>query len=135
LTNGYSTDCDAFRKNVSGSWKQLREATVYFGSQGMVQASGGQSDASEFAANAEKLDRAAWPWPVVALFLGSASVDATRAAAGPEETCQAELYIGLYLQQIGTREEALRFLQSATDGCPKNSVEYGTAKSELERLR
>ncbi len=41
----------------------------------------GQNDADELAANAEKIDRSKWPWPITALFLGSMSPADVRSAA------------------------------------------------------
>ena len=47
----------------------------------VMRARAGQNDADEIAANAKSIDRSKWPWPVVALFLGSINPDAVRTAA------------------------------------------------------
>jgi tetratricopeptide (TPR) repeat protein len=101
----------------------------------------GQNDVDEFAANASKVDRSGWPWPVVALFLGSMNPDEIRAAAlsaGQQSTrvqqsCEVDFYIGAY-ETEKTQVDARPFFQSAMDHCPHDFVEYPTAKLELKRL-
>jgi lipoprotein NlpI len=101
----------------------------------------GQNDLAELAANAAKLDRKEWPWPVVAHYLGSldaASVDAAAAApespqARKEQTCETNFYLGAAPAK-GASVEAQRRLRTAVAECPKGFIEYSAAQLELKRL-
>ena len=102
----------------------------------------GEDDTSEYAANAARLDPKQWPWPVVALFLGTSSAAELHAAAltagdpntRRQQTCEADFYTGIYLQQRAAAAEARAAFQSAADGCPNTLTAQG-AKLELQRLR
>jgi lipoprotein NlpI len=101
----------------------------------------GQNDASEFAANADKLDRGKWPWPIVAYLLGKAGAEKVVASATEQEnastrreqTCEANFYLGS-MQTKSKPVEAQRLLRAAAAECPKDYVEYAMANSELKRL-
>jgi len=102
----------------------------------------GQDDAIEFSGNAGKLDRGAWPGPVIDLYLGLARPEKVRIAAVAAkdsgtlrtQSCEADFYIGAYDLLHGARADARRLLQEATVRCAPSSVEYGAAKSQLKRL-
>jgi lipoprotein NlpI len=102
----------------------------------------GENDAGELAANAQKLDKTKWPWPVVALFLGSATAEAVRtgsqSADDPstrkDQLCEADFYLGVYHGAKGDQNDARQLLQSAALSCPRGYVEYETAGLELDRL-
>jgi lipoprotein NlpI len=101
----------------------------------IVRAGAGQSDADELAANAKQIDPSRWPWPVVALFLGSMNPLETRAAAlSAGDSCEADFYIGAYQIEKGAPANARPLLQSAIDRCPRNFIEYPAAKLELMQL-
>ena len=107
----------------------------------VARARAGQDDADELAANAKALDRGKWPWPVVALFLGSASPDETQeaaAAAAPSEqldqSCEAYFFIGVYQTEKGAPADARASLQSAADRCPNGHIQRSAAMFELKRL-
>ena len=101
-----------------------------------------QSDADEFAANARQIDQSRWPWPVVALFLGTMNPEEVRSAAAKADTesaraglaCEADFYVGAY--QIGRDAitDAKPLLQSAADHCPRNFVEHPAAELQLRAL-
>ena len=103
----------------------------------------GRSDPRELAKNAEKLDKAEWPWHVVSLFLGSSSPEVVRAAAedaGSPETrrgqvCEADLYLGVYQQERKASDDARQMFESAKEACPRDFLEYFAANRELQRLR
>jgi lipoprotein NlpI len=102
----------------------------------------GQNDADELAANAAKIDRSQWPWPIVALFLGSMNPDETQKAASSVEqpstrvarSCEADFFIGIYQIEKGVQADARPLFQSAVDQCPHDYVQYSAAKFELKRL-
>ena len=98
----------------------------------------GQSDADELRTNAESLDRAKWPWPIVDLFIGYSNPEAVRAAAksvnpttGRDDTCEADLYLGIYEQERGIQDEARRSLESAAKNCQQGAASLFRAKQEL----
>ena len=102
----------------------------------------GENDASELAANAQKLDKAKWPWPIMALFLGSATPEAVRissqSADDPttrkDQLCEADFYLGVYHGAKGEENDARQLFQAAANSCPREYVEYETAGLELDRL-
>jgi tetratricopeptide (TPR) repeat protein len=107
----------------------------------IARARAGQNDADELAANAKALDRGKWPWPVVALFLDSATPDAARTAAASAEpsapvgqSCEADFFIGVYLTDKGAQADARESLQSAADRCPNGYTQHEAATLELARL-
>jgi lipoprotein NlpI len=99
----------------------------------------GQRDADEFAANAARIDRSSWPWPIVALFLGSGNPDEIRKAVAASEpasvragrSCAADFY----QSARGAQADARELFQSAVDHCPHDIDEYWTARLELEQQR
>jgi PQQ-dependent catabolism-associated CXXCW motif protein len=101
----------------------------------------GRSDRSEIQANAEKLARDKWPWPIVAFYLGLLDGDAVRAEAERGEgdkrdrLCEADFYRGVYDLATGARETAAPRLQSAAQMCRRANIEYLAAKLELSRLQ
>ena len=102
----------------------------------------GLIDADELASNSKKIERSKWPWPIVALFLGSMVPDEAKSAAlsaDDESTrvgqsCEADFYIGAYQIEKGAQADARTLFQSAVDHCLHDSVEYPAAKLELKRL-
>jgi lipoprotein NlpI/rhodanese-related sulfurtransferase len=103
----------------------------------------GRSDPQELVKNAEKLDKAKWPWQVVSLFLGSSSPEVVRAAAEDagspdtkrEQVCEADLYLGIYQQERDANDKAGQLFESAKEACPRAFLEYFAANYELQRLR
>ena len=78
---------------------------------------------------------AAWPRPVVELFLGGRTAEATLSAtSNPAERCEAQFYGGEWKLLQGDRIGAASALKGAVDTCPKTFIEYKGARAELERL-
>ena len=102
----------------------------------------GTQDHAEFAANAEKLGAGEWPWPVVQLFLGSATPDAVLSAAKTadkeqtrqEQLCEANFYLGMFRLEKKAPDEAKTFIAADADKCPADMLEKSAAKAELARL-
>jgi tetratricopeptide (TPR) repeat protein len=108
----------------------------------VVRQRSGEDDGEEYAANAERLDQARWPYAVIAMFLGRLEPDDLVAAAkraDDEEArkgqlCEADFYLGLYQAEKGLTVAARRLFQSAIDRCPHDYTEYMVAQQELQRL-
>jgi tetratricopeptide (TPR) repeat protein len=102
----------------------------------------GTQDRPELTTNAANLDAAAWPRPVVDLFLGSATPDAVFRAAGgakegkarKEQICEANFYVGLFHLEKAARGAAKKFISVAANNCPADMLERPAAKAELARL-
>jgi lipoprotein NlpI len=107
----------------------------------LVRSRAGRNDSAELAANAEKLDRSQWPWPVVAYSLGRLDAEKVVAAAVSSESaktrrgqvCEANFYLGS-MDAKGKRADSQRLLRVAVDECPKDFIEYAAANLELNRL-
>ncbi len=92
----------------------------------VARARAGQNDADEIAANANKVDRSQWPWPIFALFLGSMDPDEIRTAAlsaeqqmtRVEQSCVADFFIGVYRIEKAAQADARPLFRSAVDHCP-----------------
>ncbi len=100
----------------------------------------GDDDRTEFAANAARLDRGRWPWPVVQVQLGLVAPDAMRAAAAlitdarlaQIHGCEAEFYAGMFELQNGRTAAAQPRFQAAADSCPVSATERALAAAELK---
>jgi lipoprotein NlpI len=94
-----------------------------------------QDGAAELSASAARLKSKDWPYAVIDFYLGLRSLAEMRAAANrPQETCEAEFYIGAWHLLRGSNAEARTALQVAADTCPKTYIEYTAAVAELKRL-
>ncbi|MCB1510710.1 MAG: rhomboid family intramembrane serine protease, partial [Hyphomicrobiaceae bacterium] len=95
----------------------------------------GDSAGPELEANAGRLKDKTWPYAVIELYLGKRSPIATLDAAGnPDETCEAQFYIGQWHVLKGNTADAQAALKVAVATCPKTFVEYMAAVAELKRL-
>jgi lipoprotein NlpI len=109
----------------------------------IARARAGQHDDNEIRSNAEKLDRAKWPWPVVDFLAGSSTAEAVRARAQSAENentrqdqiCEVDFYLGVHLRPSGAKDEAQQLFEAAVQGCPKTFWEYAAAKNELKALK
>ena len=107
----------------------------------IVRSRAGRNDRAELAANAGKLDRRQWPWPVVAHYLGQLDAEKVLATADSSESakmrhdqaCEANFYLGT-ISTKGKEADAQRLLRAAAEECPKGFVEYAGANAELRRL-
>jgi lipoprotein NlpI len=101
----------------------------------------GQDDAYEFQQNVASVDLTQWPGPILALYLGTKTIDNVRAAVGaaPDRktqlawACEANFYAGLLLRQEKTEASAKLFFKEAETYCTPNSVELIAARAELAR--
>jgi lipoprotein NlpI len=96
---------------------------------------------AEMLAAAGALDRAAWPWPLVSVYLGEHDVAwgqeaalSGEAAAQMRQSCEASFYLGEKLLVDGAAAPARGLLQQAATGCPPRSVAGAGAAAELARL-
>ena len=102
----------------------------------------GQDDGEEFAANAEAVSRAEWPWSVIAFFLGQSDAEALRAtalaadqpSARNGQVCEVDFFLGIERLVKGAPADARPLLQAALERCPRDYLEYEAAKLELQRL-
>jgi lipoprotein NlpI len=96
----------------------------------------GQAARDALAQDAAKLDRAAWPWPVVAAYLGEAEPAAVLAAShgNRDQACEADFYFGAKSAAEGDSATARPLLQQALALCPANFIETPAGKSELTKL-
>jgi lipoprotein NlpI len=86
--------------------------------------SGNQNAATEPAANAAKLKSPDWPYPVVDLYLGKATPQATLdAPTNPDDRCEAQFYVGEWLLVQGDADAARDRLKQAGDTCKKYFIE------------
>lgn len=86
-------------------------------------------------ADAAKLDRTAWPFPIVGLFLGTTTAESALSAADkPRDRCTARFHVGEWQLLHNARMEALSSLRLAADICRKDFIEYAASIAELKRL-
>jgi PQQ-dependent catabolism-associated CXXCW motif protein len=109
----------------------------------MARVRAGVVNLEELASNTEKTDRARWPWPLAALFLGAAAPETIHPAARSmgdagehaDQVCEADFYLGFYRLANGERAAAQRLFEAVVNTCPRHNVEYQLGRIELERLR
>jgi tetratricopeptide (TPR) repeat protein len=97
---------------------------------------GGENGTAELAAEAARLKREEWPYPLVELYLAARSPAEVLSLAGkPDERCEAEFYTGEWHLLRGDRAAAATHVQAAADICPKDIMEYKAALAELQGLK
>jgi tetratricopeptide (TPR) repeat protein len=91
--------------------------------------------AADLEADAYALGNERWPYPVIDLFLGELTPDATLAEA-PNAYARGEghFYVGQWHLLRHNRTEARQALEEVTRACPPNFHEYVGAIAELRRL-
>jgi lipoprotein NlpI len=101
----------------------------------LAQARCGVDSDGELEAVARALHPGRWPYPVIDLFLGYETPDATLSAA-PNSYAQAEahFYIGEWHLLHHNRADAENALEQAVRTCPPNFHEYVAAIAEIRRL-
>lgn len=84
------------------------------------------------------LDRTAWPWPVVRLFLGETDFDAVWAASADADPvknqgqrCEADFYYGEWRLMRHDEDGARPHLRAAATSCPRTFSEWPSARAEL----
>ncbi len=98
----------------------------------------GEHDTPELRRNADALDRKAWPWPLVALFLGDIKPDDLVASvSGPDQarrTCEIAFFLAEYDLLHHRRDEAAALMQKAVTSCAFDFFERNAAEGEAKRL-
>lgn len=108
----------------------------------LTRARAGENDTRELALNTiVKENRALWPGPVIAFYLGQVTQAQVLAAAVTgderkqrEQACEASFYLGEYALIRLEIPEAQRFLRKAQENCPSGFVERIAAEAELKRV-
>ena len=85
-----------------------------------------------------QIEMAAWPAPVIRLFLGETTPAALLASAkdsdpkkSRERLCEANFFVGQLALQRGSKEEAKRAFQIVVRDCPPEVLAMGAAAAEL----
>jgi tetratricopeptide (TPR) repeat protein len=95
----------------------------------------GGDGTAELATAAGQLKTKGWPYPVVEFYLGKRTVeDIAAAAAGAEERCEAQFYLGEWRLLRGDRTKAKEALEAAKATCPASFYEHDGAIAELGRI-
>lgn len=96
---------------------------------------------SHLAEAMAKLDMTKWPAAIVRLFLGETTSEAVLAVAEnsapllqKDRVCEANFYAGELARQHGSKEDAARLFGLAASDCPKDFIEWRSAKAELKAL-
>lgn len=107
----------------------------------LAKARAGDADREGLQNNTRQLNRARWPGPIVALYLGQLAPQALlEAARDPdpglqrERLCEASFYAGQHFMIAGQRDAAVRMFQAAVATGVTSFYEYASAKAELRRL-
>ena len=100
----------------------------------VARARAGENSTTELEANSARLKTRQWPYPIIEMFLGRRSPEATLSAATPSERCVAEFFIGEWHLMRGDPQAARSKWRITVDACPPTSLEYRSAKAELRVL-
>lgn len=101
----------------------------------------GENDSQEFERNSTSLLTGKWPAVVIALYRGKTTVEAVmksvtlNSTTQPDQTCEANFYIGELYLQASMKDDAKRFFQTADIACPRNFTEQTAAHVELKAMR
>jgi lipoprotein NlpI len=101
----------------------------------------GQDAHTPLPADAGKLDPAAWPYPIVAAWLGNKDEQTVAAEAAKDgnpdrqaQSCEANFYFGDEALAKHDATTGRPMLESALAGCPATFLEVPLAKYELAKL-
>src|ERR1022692_1591202 len=102
----------------------------------LARAKAGTDGKAELKTNASGLDLSKWPGPVIQLYLGQSTPEDVLHATGSDgdQKCEYSFYAGEYRALRGERPEALALFRTASEGCPKDFIEYVPAVIELNNL-
>jgi lipoprotein NlpI len=101
----------------------------------LARAREGEAEAEELATFAKGSETDQWPTAMLALYLGSLSVESALASAASfDEHAEAQFYVGEWHLLRGNREEAVNALRLAAQLCPPWFIEHAGAVAELKRL-
>jgi lipoprotein NlpI len=108
----------------------------------LSRARGGVLDPQIGAQDVDQLGNDDWPVPLIKLFVGQAKPEDIPAAAARGDTekvayhqCEANFYVAEWWLARKDVASAKPLLAAAAQNCPKNFVEYGEAKFELDGLK
>jgi tetratricopeptide (TPR) repeat protein len=100
----------------------------------------GTDDTAEWQANSAKLDRTAWPGPLLGYVAGKTSAADVLAAAAKgdrlaktTQTCEALIVLGQDDLGHGRKQAGLDHLQNAQTDCAADSPEARLVKADLQR--
>ncbi|MCB1522457.1 MAG: DUF4189 domain-containing protein [Hyphomicrobiaceae bacterium] len=97
--------------------------------------SGDEEAKADLEKRLKKLKDKSWPFAAVEFFAGKRDADELlKAAAKPEEICEAHYYIGVWNLMRGDPERAAMSLYAVTGSCPKHHVVHPAAAGELQRM-
>lgn len=107
----------------------------------LARLSAGQPAGETLPGDAANLNRSAWPYPIIAAFLGDTDAQTVAASAGrnsnrdrQDQECEADFYFGVKDAADGDAATARDLLQRAATDCPADHLERPGAKFVLARL-
>jgi hypothetical protein len=102
----------------------------------LARARSGQSARDLLRGDAGPLDRTAWPWPIVDVYLGNEDAAGVLAAARrgdqsaqKDRECEADFYLGAKAASEGNSTAAREFLQRAPTICPPTTSKISRPSS------
>jgi lipoprotein NlpI len=108
----------------------------------LSRARGGTLDPKLGEHDLRELDSSEWPVPLIKLFVGEATPEDAAAAAAhgdsdmiASQQCEANFYVAEWWLVHNDAASAKPLLDTASQKCPKNFVEYGEARFELSTLK
>lgn len=108
----------------------------------LSRARGGTLDPKVGDQDLRQLDSGAWPAPLIKLFVGQTKPEDLAAAAArgdadkiANQQCEADFYVAEWWLARNDTASAKPLLETASQTCPKNFVEYAEAKFELSTLK
>ncbi|MBF0507239.1 MAG: tetratricopeptide repeat protein [Nitrospirae bacterium] len=97
---------------------------------------------TELTLNTKDMDGKKWPAPVAALYLGkSDSTTVISQSVNPEQKkykeqlCEANFFLGEWHLLHNETQQARMLFTKAQNECPKTFSEYGSAVTELQRIK
>ena len=139
----YSAQFDAAQADLAQAASLLRSDPYVAIWLYLAQARAGpaESAARQLSDNATGADPAAWPAPVIGLYLGRGDAGSVfkaaqqgEARAQSDQQCEAAFYVGEWHLLHAEKAQALRLFEDAQRNCRKSFSESGGARAELDRL-
>jgi tetratricopeptide (TPR) repeat protein len=90
---------------------------------------------ADLETNAKRAKRMEWPHPLIDMFLGGRTEEATlEDAHSPDELCEAQFFVAQRLLLQGKRTATISRLRLAADVCPNTSYILPSVRAELTRM-